>query len=249
MSEQQPLLSLRGAHFAYPGHPVLTHVDFTLYPGERVAIAGANGAGKSSLLHLLVGLNSLSQGTLTAFGRPIQHDNDFRAVRAQTGLLFQDPDDQLFCPTVLEDVAFGPLNLGKTAVQARAIAEKVLDQLGLSGFAQRITHKLSGGEKRLVALATVLAMEPRVLLLDEPTNALDKPTERRMTELLLGLPQAMVFISHDPHFVDKLATRAVLLQNGSLQDATLHRHPHLHSHLHIHGADITDHSHQDPIDS
>ncbi len=248
MSEQHPLLSLRGAHFAYPGHPVLKQVDFTLYPGERVAIAGANGAGKSSLLHLLVGLNSLSQGTLTAFGLPVRREDDFRAVRAQAGLLFQDPDDQLFCPTVLEDVTFGPLNLGKNATQARAIAEQVLDQLGLSGFAQRITHKLSGGEKRLVALATVLAMQPRVLLLDEPTNALDKPTERRMTELLLGLPQAMVLISHDAHFVDQLATRAVLLQDGTLQDATLHRHPHLHSHLHIHGTDTSDHSHQDSLD-
>ena len=161
-------------------------------------------------------------------------------------MLFQDPDDQLFCPTVLEDVTFGPLNQGRNMNEAMEIAQSVLSTLGLSGFEQRITYRLSGGEKRLVSLATVLAMEPEVLLLDEPTNGLDDETQQRLLEHLQSLPQAMVFVSHDRTFVEQLATRAVLLQDGKLSDAVLHSHPHTHthSHLHIHAPGVhTGHDH------
>ncbi len=242
----QPLFSLREVSFGFPSRKVLEQVDFDLHAGERVALIGANGAGKTTLLHLLVGLHLPTAGSLLAYGQACRRERDFHEVRLRTGLLFQDPDDQLFCPTVLEDVAFGPLNQGKPPAEALRISEQTLATLGLEPFAHRVTHKLSGGEKRLVSLATVLAMQPDVLLLDEPTNGLDEKTERRLIEHLEALPQAMVFVSHDRRFVERLATRAVLLQQGRLQDAVLHAHPHshTHSHLHVHAADELQHGHR-----
>jgi cobalt/nickel transport system ATP-binding protein len=228
------LLSLRGVCFGYPSRPVFEQVDFELHPGERVALLGANGVGKTSLLHLLVGLLRPDAGHIHAFGRERGFERDFREVRAKAGLLFQDPDDQLFCPTVLEDVAFGPLNLGMTRDAALQRALSTLAELGLETFADRVTHKLSGGEKRLVSLATVLAMRPEVLLLDEPSNGLDEATLQRLLDYLEHLPQAMVLVSHDARLIERLANRAVLLQDGRLTDALLHRHPHAHAHTHLH---------------
>ncbi len=217
-SAGQALLQGVDLHFSYPGRPeLLAGASFALYPGERLAITGANGAGKSSLLHLLVGLLRPSQGQIFAFGQERVVEKDFHDVRRRAGYVFQDPDDQLFCPTVAEDVAFGPLNLGKSRDEALHIVEGVLQQLNLQNFADRITHKLSGGEKRLVSLATVLAMAPDVLLLDEPTNALDEPTTEHLLEILQSLPQAMILVSHDPHFRRHLASRSLRLETGCLQ--------------------------------
>lgn len=211
------LLELNDIHFAYPGRqPVLNGADLILDVGERLCITGHNGAGKSTLLQLIVGLLRPESGRVTAFGKPCNAEADFVDVRRRAGLVFQDPDDQLFCPTVAEDIAFGPLNLGKSPDEALAIVDDVLANLGLTAFRDRITHKLSGGEKRLVTLATVLAMDPDVLLLDEPTNALDEENAERLTEILLGLPQAMIIISHDPHFRRKIATRTLRMQAGIL---------------------------------
>lgn len=214
-----PLFRLNGLRFAYDeARPVLDGADFALRPGERVGLVGANGAGKTTLFHIMVGLLRPQEGTVEAFGRLRAVEKDFQEVRALAGLLFQDPDDQLFSPTVAEDVAFGPLNLGSTPAEARAIVLETLAALGLSGFEHRITYKLSGGEKRLVSLATVLAMRPRVLLLDEPGNGLDAPATERLLEILGDLPQAMVIISHDRGFLDRLATRRVRLAHGRLED-------------------------------
>jgi cobalt/nickel transport system ATP-binding protein len=228
------LLALRGVRFGYRDRPVLSGLDFALRPGDRVALVGPNGAGKSTLLHLMVGLHRPAAGEVIAFGQRRRTEADFREVRGRVGLLFQEADDQLFCPTVLEDVAFGPLNLGRTPAQARLDAEQTLAILGLAGFAERVTHRLSTGERRLVALATVLAMHPQVLLLDEPTGGLDEATQARMTEHLARLPQAMVIVSHDRGFLGRLANRAVLLADGRLLEAALHSHPHTHSHGHVH---------------
>jgi cobalt/nickel transport system ATP-binding protein len=230
----RPLFELEAVSFGYPGHAVLEAVSFTLHPGERVALMGANGAGKTTLLHLMVGLCRPQAGRIVAFGQPRQGEKAFHEVRLRTGLLFQDPDDQLFCPTVLEDVAFGPMNQGCSREAALEIAGTTLAELGLDNLAHRVTHKLSGGEKRLASLATVLAMRPDVLLLDEPTNGLDEATERRLVEHLEALPQAMFFISHDRRFVERLARRAVLLHDGRLHEAALHIHPHSHTHSHLH---------------
>lgn len=213
------LFHLDEVSFAYDGtHSVLDRIQFRLHGGERVALCGANGAGKTTLFHLMVGLVRPQSGRILAFGRERRREADFHEVRAQAGLLFQDSDDQLFCPTVLEDVAFGPLNQGLGRAQARQVAEHALVQVGLESFGGRVTHKLSGGQKRLVALASVLAMHPRVLLLDEPTNGLDRAARARLLDVLEGLPQAMMIISHDDDALDRLARRRVTLEDGRLSD-------------------------------
>ena len=181
-----------------------------------MALNGPNGAGKTTLLHLMVGLVTPRTGRIFAFGRERRVEADFVEVRARAGLLFQDADDQLFCPTVAEDVAFGPLNQGKSKAEARAIVHQTLSELGLEGLEHRVTHKLSGGQRRLVSLAAVLAMRPQALLLDEPTNALDEATRARLLDILAGLPLAMVIVSHDQGVLDRLATRAVRLEAGRL---------------------------------
>ena len=212
-----PLFEVSDIHFGYPErNSVLNGVSFSLNPGERLAITGSNGAGKSTLLQILVGLLKPLSGAVTAFGQTCITESDFRDVRRRTGYVFQDPDDQLFCPTVAEDVAFGPLNLGKTPDEALAIVDSVLERLKLSDFRDRITHKLSGGEKRLVSLAAVLAMEPEVLLFDEPTNALDEETAERLVVMLNELPQAMIVVSHDGHFRRKITNRALHMEHGVL---------------------------------
>jgi cobalt/nickel transport system ATP-binding protein len=195
---------------------VLDGIDLSLFPGERLCLVGPNGAGKSTLLQILVGLLVPSAGTLTAFGRDRRIERDFHEVRQRAGLVFQDPDDQLFCPTVAEDVAFGPLNLGKSRREAANIVDATLARLELEHLRDRVTHKLSGGEKRLVTLAAVLAMDPDVLLLDEPTNALDERVYARLIDILTSLPQAMIIVSHDPHFRRAIGTRSVSLRDGRL---------------------------------
>ncbi|NOD32780.1 ATP-binding cassette domain-containing protein [Ruegeria atlantica] len=211
------LIALEDICFSYPGQPpVLDGASLSLSAGQRLSLTGPNGAGKSTLLRILLGLQRPCSGTVTVFGQHRVEEADFHEVRRRVGLVFQDADDQLFCPTVAEDVAFGPLNLGKTRDEALAIVDKVLGDLDLMHLKNRITHKLSGGEKRLVTLATVLAMEPEVLLLDEPTNALDTKNEARLLEILRALPQAILLVSHSPAFRLELAPDELDLRDGKL---------------------------------
>ena len=215
----EELIVFRDVDFAYgPERPVLRQCDFRLTAGERLAVAGPNGSGKTTLLHLIVGLLRPERGEIEIFGRPRRKEADFHEVRRRAGLLFQDADDQLFCPTVLEDVAFGPLNLGHDRAGVRQIVTQTLEELGLSGYEDRITYKLSGGEKRLVALAAVLAMQPEVLLLDEPTAGLDETSRRRLHEILQNLPQSMIVVSHDREFRETIAKRTLFLCEGRLED-------------------------------
>ena len=211
------LIELDGIHFAYPNAaPVLREASLSIGACERLSITGANGAGKSTLLKLIVGLLTPLAGTIRVFGEARRDEPDFEEVRRRVGLVFQDADDQLFCPTVAEDIAFGPLNLGRTRDEALAIVDDVLKRLDLMRLRDRITHHLSGGEKRLVTLATVLAMEPEVLLLDEPTNALDVDNWARLVEIVNALPQAVLLVSHDPAFREAVAPRALHLSDGRL---------------------------------
>ncbi len=211
------MIELDNLHFAYPGlPPVLAGASMRLGAGERLSITGANGAGKSTLLRMILGLQRPTRGAVTIFGQPRSREKDFHEVRRRIGLVFQDPDDQLFCPTVAEDVAFGPLNLGKTRDEALEIVTRTLADLDLTHLRDRVTHKLSGGEKRLVTLATVLAMSPEVLLLDEPTNALDPKNAARLTEIIDAQPLPILLVSHDPAFRERIAPCALELTEGRL---------------------------------
>jgi cobalt/nickel transport system ATP-binding protein len=213
------LIHFHDVDFSYDaGRPVLSGCSFRLSGADRVALCGGNGSGKTTLLHLIVGLLKPSAGQIEVFGAPRVAERDFHEVRRRAGLLFQEADDQLFCPTVAEDVAFGPLNLGWPRDRVRKVVTETLKSVGLDGFEHRITYKLSTGEKRLVALATVLAMQPDVLLLDEPTSGLDDRATERLTELLIGLPQAMLIVSHDAKFYGRVAGRTVAMVGGRIVD-------------------------------
>ena len=227
------VIALEHVSVARGGRRVLQDLSLTLQEGERLALVGANGAGKTTLLRTIVGLEAAT-GVIIAFGVRCRCEVDFRKVRARAAYLFQDPDDQLFCPTVIDDVAFGPLNLGMRRADALALARALLADMALEHLADCITHDLSDGEKRLVSLATVLAMRPAVLLLDEPTNGLDESRMQCMLELLSRQRAAMIIVSHDWSLLERLCERAVVLQHGQLSPAVLHRHPQWIEQAHVH---------------
>ena len=193
-------------------------ISFAVQPGECFGLLGPNGAGKSTLLLTALGLLEHQSGSIELLGQPCRVENHFAPMRGKVGLLFQDPDDQLIGPTVLEDVEFGPLNLGWDAHRAHHAADDALDQVGLLHLSERPVHELSGGEKRLVSLAGLLAMKPNVLLLDEPTVSLDNETTERILEILLASKLSMLIATHDPLCIDRLATRSVLLEHGTITD-------------------------------
>jgi cobalt/nickel transport system ATP-binding protein len=199
----EPLIELRHITFAYPGapQPVFQDFNFQLLPGNHLGLIGPNGCGKTTMLHLIMGLLRPQAGSILVFGKEVKREQDFIQVRQKVGLLFQNADDQLFCPTVLEDVAFGPLNQGKPPAEAIRTARETMVRLGLNGFEERVTYKLSGGEKKLVSLATVLAMQPQLLLLDEPTTGLDEATRHRLIHILQSLDIAYMIVSHEHNFL------------------------------------------------
>jgi len=211
------LIELTDVRFGYAGGAALFRgLSLDVRRGDRLGIVGANGSGKTTLFHLVMGLLEPSAGALTVLGRPVRSDDDHAFVRRRVGFLFQHSDDQLFCPTVEDDIAFGPLNLGFGEDAARAAVGRTLEELELSGYARRLTHRLSGGEKRLVALATALVTRPEVLLLDEPANGLDPRSRRRLISVLARLPATQVMSSHDIEFVRAACTRVVVLAEGAL---------------------------------
>ena len=215
--EKSALIRLTGIRYAYPkGEEVLKGADLTLRAGERLGLVGPIGCGKTTLLHLIVGLIRPEQGSVEVFGRNRSKEKDFWEVRERVGIVFQDPDDQLFCPTVREDIAFGPVNLEWSRDEVEAACREALTDVGLEGFEDRITHHLSGGEKRLVSLATVLAMKPAVLLLDEPVAGLDPESTERIRDLMLSLTQAMIVVSHDRDVLESVATRMVSLEKVTI---------------------------------
>ncbi len=218
----EPLLALRDIVFEYePGRPVLQRCSLALHRGEKIGLVGPNGSGKSTLLKIMIGLLRPQLGEVWAFGRLRRAtDDDFFEVRRAVGMLFQDVDDQLFCPTVLEDVCFGPLNLGMSRAEAVRRASAVLDLVGLRGFGERVTFRLSEGEKRLVAIAGVLAMQPEALLLDEPLAGLDQDAADRIARLIRDLPLSMVIVAHDRGFLLDSCSRVVRLRDGRLSDVT-----------------------------
>jgi len=217
--EELSVLEVRNLGYCYPdGREALRDVSFALAANERAALIGPNGAGKSTLLLHLNGLlpdQPPATPTVIVDGLPLRADN-LAEARRRVGLLFQDPDDQLFCPTVWEDVAFGPMQLG---VREPELSQRVADclaQVGLAGFADRLPHHLSRGEKRRVCLAGLLACEARLLVLDEPTSDLDPRGRRLLMGLLAQLPVAQLIATHDLEFVVESCARTIVIDHGRI---------------------------------
>jgi cobalt/nickel transport system ATP-binding protein len=217
MTPPPPAVELRAlAHVYADGTPALQGIDLCIAPGEVVALIGANGAGKSTLLLHLNGLLLPGSGSVHIDGLAVTRAT-LPAVRRRVGYVFQDADDQLFMPTVQDDVAFGPLNLGLPAAEVQARADAALAAVGAGHLASRAPYRLSGGEKRAVAIAGVLAMAPALLVLDEPTSGLDPAGRRRLIELLRGLTPTRLIATHDLDLVLDLCTRVLVLHEGRLQ--------------------------------
>ncbi len=211
-------VNVEGLSFAYPQQePVFQNVSFSLKPGDRIALLGPTGTGKTTLLEHLVGLKIPQTGQIWIENILLQPAN-LPQIRTKVGFAFQDPADQLFMPTLLEDITFGPRNYGITSMEAKAKASKLLAEFGLEKYAHRPANQLSGGQKRLAALAAVLALKPSILILDEPTAGLDPLWRRHLAKILPQLPVEILLIaSHDLHWVSKVTQRALVLAKGNIQ--------------------------------
>ena len=206
-------IEVQGLTFSYPdGHPALRGVSFMIAPGEKVALVGPNGAGKSTLLLHLNGILR-GEGQVTVCGQVLT-DKTVGVIRSAVGMVFEDPDDQLFSPTVFDDVAFGPMYQGLPEPEVSSRVAAALSAVGMADRATRISHHLSSGEKKRIAIATVLAMEPEVLALDEPTSGLDPRARRGLIRLLGDLPMTMLVSTHDLRMVHELLPRTIILDAG-----------------------------------
>jgi len=215
LNEGTPTLRIENLSFSYPdGYQALSEIRLRILPGEKVALVGPNGAGKSTLMLHLNGILG-GDGIVQVAGMPVD-DEFLPQVRAMVGLVFQNPDDQLFSPTVFEDVAFGPLHMGYPEDEVRQRVSKALKQVGMSGYEDRLSHHLSTGEKKRIAIATVLSMDPHILILDEPTAGLDPRARRNLIYLLGELPITMLVSTHDMRMVDELFPRMVVMDRGKI---------------------------------
>jgi len=209
-----PVLDVRGLAFAYPdGHQALFGVDLHVHQGERVALLGPNGAGKTTLVLHLNGILVAGAGSVAVSGLPVTKDN-VPEIRRRVGIVFQDPDDQLFMGTVRQDVAFGPANLGLKGAELDARVRRALEQVGMAAYADRPPHHLSFGQRRRVAVATVLAMEPEILVLDEPSSNLDPASRRELADILRSLDVTVLMVTHDLPYALELCPRSVVLSDG-----------------------------------
>jgi cobalt/nickel transport system ATP-binding protein len=211
----RPAIEFDALSFTYPdGRKALDDISLIVQEGEKVALVGPNGAGKSTLLLQLNGILK-GQGVVRIMGAEVG-DGNLGVIRSQVGLVFQHPDDQLFSPTVFEDVAFGPLHMGLDEEEVHQRVSWALAHVGMEGFENRICHHLSLGEKKRIAIATVLAMRPAILALDEPSGELDPRARRGLIRLLRALPQTMLVATHDIRLVEELLPRTVILDEGKL---------------------------------
>jgi cobalt/nickel transport system ATP-binding protein len=210
-----PVISLERLSFSYPdGRQALHQISLQIFPGEKVALVGPNGAGKSTLMLHLNGILA-GEGDVHVTGLPVTRPN-LPLVRAKVGLVFQNPDDQLFSPTVFEDVAFGPLHMGYSGDEVHQRVFQALEMVGMAGYAGRLSHHLSVGEKKRIAIATVLSMAPEILVLDEPTSGLDPRARRSLIRLLSSLPQTMLVSTHDLLMVSELFPRVIIMDEGRI---------------------------------
>ncbi|MEX1037499.1 MAG: ABC transporter ATP-binding protein [Acidimicrobiia bacterium] len=209
-------LTVTDLHYAYPdGQVALKGVSFTVKPGEKVALLGPNGAGKTTLAHHLNGIRRSDRGRVEVEDLVLE-DSNLAEIRKKVGLVFQNPDDQLFMPTVRDDVAFGPANLGITGEHLDGVIARALADVGAQDLQTRVPHHLSGGERRRVALATVLAMSPSILVLDEPTSGLDPAGRRELIGVLESLGMAQLVITHDLPFALELCDRTLIMDAGRI---------------------------------
>lgn len=218
-----PLLHLEGVSYSYPNRPshkggILHNISLQVHEGEVVGLLGSNGSGKSTLLHIASGLITPDAGSVRLFGLLCETEKNFAVARRSLGYLLQNADDMLFCPTILEDVAFGPYNSGKSSDESKALALETLTSLGLEQFAAFNGNYLSGGEKKMVALASILAMRPQLLFLDEPTNDLDPDSRQKLIEILAKFHLTTLVISHDTSFLDNFCTRFCTLEQGIMRE-------------------------------
>ncbi|WP_340540503.1 energy-coupling factor ABC transporter ATP-binding protein [Nocardioides sp. GXZ039] len=211
-----PVLDVAGLAYAYPdGHQALYGVDLHVHAGERVALLGPNGAGKTTLVLHLNGILTAGAGSVEVGGLPVRKEN-LQEIRRRVGIVFQDPDDQLFMGTVRADVAFGPANLGLKGPELEARVMEALDQVGMADFASRAPHHLSFGQRRRVAVATVLAMRPEILVLDEPSSNLDPASRRELADILRSLDVTVLMVTHDLPYAFELCPRSVVLSDGQV---------------------------------
>ncbi len=216
-----PSLEISGLAFAYPdGNQALFGVNLTVKKGERVALLGPNGAGKTTLVMHLNGIHAAQRGTVAIAGEKIDASDkeSLKKIRSRVGIVFQDPDDQLFMPTVREDIAFGPYNMGFRGSELDAIVDEALSQVGMLDFADRAPHHLSFGQRRRVAVAGVLAMKPEILVLDEPSSNLDPASRRELATILKSLDITIFMVTHDLPYALELCERAVVLSGGLIAE-------------------------------
>jgi cobalt/nickel transport system ATP-binding protein len=214
-----PALAVKDLAFAYPdGHQALFGVNLNVASGERLALLGPNGAGKTTLVMHLNGIHGAQHGSVEVDGMRIDVTDKaaLKEIRSRVGLVFQDPDDQLFMPTVFEDVAFGPRNMGIAPAEVEERVASALARVGMGQFADRPPHHLSFGQRRRVAVATVLAMNPSILVLDEPSSNLDPASRRELAEILTDLPITLLMVTHDLPFAYELCERSVILAEGTI---------------------------------
>jgi len=202
--------------YTYPdGHRALDNVSLVIQPGEKVALVGPNGAGKSTLILHLNGI-LIGEGSVRVCGLEVTADGNLGKVRSMVGLVFQSPDDQLFSPTVFDDVAFGSLYQGLPLDEVNKRVDEALEAVHMAPYLRRVSHHLSVGEKKRIAIATVLSMQPEVLVLDEPTSGLDPRARRSLIHLLRELPLTMLASTHDMHLVNELFPRMVIMDEGRI---------------------------------
>ena len=211
------MIEFRHVSFAYEtGNPVLQDVSFTIQEHESVGLIGANGAGKSTVMKLILGLLFPSEGEVYVHGIRVSKDT-LADVRKMCGFVLQNSDSQMFMPTVKEDLLFGPLNYGMSRKEAEEKADAVLEQLQITALKERYNHRISGGEKRMAAIASVLTMEPDVILMDEPTSALDPYNRRQIIQVIRSLSVTKVLTSHDLDMILDTCQRVILIGNGTVQ--------------------------------
>jgi cobalt/nickel transport system ATP-binding protein len=217
MMNTQPTLRIEDLAFAYPdGNQALYGVNLSINKGERVALLGPNGAGKTTLVMHLNGIHPTGHGRVMVAGKIVDPSDKvgIKEIRAKVGIVFQDPDDQLFMPTVGEDVAFGPYNMGARGAELEQIVDEALNLVGMAEFKERPPHHLSFGQRRRVAVATVLAMKPEILVLDEPSSNLDPASRRELADILRSLDITIVMVTHDLPYAFELCERSVILSGG-----------------------------------